>query len=111
MEREIDMRFSKRKWGYYITLIDRKHFKVKILRFHTQKKCSFQEHKKRSELWLFLSGNGSFTKDQVSYLIGKGEYAYVMRNTKHTYKAYKSTYVLEIQFGTYCKEEDIIRYD
>jgi len=105
------MKFSKRKWGWYLTLIEREHFKVKILRFHQSKACSFQSHKQRAELWLFLTGEGEFTKDLAKMNYKRGDYATVGRHIMHKFHATKSTYVLEIQYGTKCEEKDITRYD
>ena len=91
------MMLVKRKWGHYLTILDRARFKVKILRFKTGGKLSKQYHRKRNELWLFLSG------------VHTGTYRYFPAGTLHTYRALKITYVLEIQYGEYCKESDIVR--
>lgn len=111
---ENNMEFSKRKWGWYLTIIDKKNFKVKILRFHKGKQCSFQRHFFRNEVWCFLSGEGNLysgknfhsvfpykSKEGMSFLVPK-EYW-------HQYKAKKNTTVLEIQFGKLCDESDIER--
>ncbi len=93
------MRYVKRKWGYYITLLDRKHFKMKLLRFKKGGSLSIQKHYLRNELWVFLTGDheGNY------YHIPVGEY--------HTYHAQKKTWVLEVQYGDYCLEHDIVRVE
>jgi mannose-6-phosphate isomerase len=95
----------KRKWGWYWTIIDRPSFKVKLLRFHKGGKCSMQYHNMRNELWLFLKGSGSMN----GLAIGAGEYFYVEVRKLHQYYAKKTTWVLEIQYGEKCEEEDIVR--
>lgn len=87
-------RFVRRKWGWYLTLLDRKHFKVKLLRFKRGGNLSLQYHNHRKELWLFL---------------GNGEYSEIPEQTLHTHYALKPTYVLEIQYGEKCEEADIVR--
>ena len=82
------MRFVRRKWGWYLTLLDRKHFKIKLLRFKRGGNLSMQYHNLRKELWLFLV---------------TGEYREIPEQTMHTYYALKPTYVLEIQFGEKCE--------
>lgn len=90
-------RFIHRKWGWYFVLLNRERFKVKILRFKSGGKLSKQYHRKRNELWLFLNGKHS------------GTWRYFPAGAVHTYYAAKATYVLEIQYGECCVEEDIIR--
>lgn len=90
-------RLVRRKWGHYFTILDYAHFKVKLLRFKAGRKLSKQYHRKRNELWLFL--NGAHT----------GTYRYFPAGTLHTYYAAKTTWILEIQYGEYCDEGDIVR--
>lgn len=103
------IKFVRRSWGYYITLLDRKHFKVKILRFRAGKSCSLQYHKHRYELWLFLSGLGGFKRGTELQKIGAGDYKSVGRRVEHKYIAENATTVLEIQYGALCDESDIVR--
>lgn len=107
------MQFVRRKWGFYITLIDRAKFKVKILRFEQFGKLSKQWHKYRNELWLFLNGQGKLIinddiamNDDMSY---NGRYFLIKRGDVHEFIAWKSTWIIEIQFGDKCVEEDIVR--
>ena len=103
------MRLVKRKWGHYLTLLDYGKFKVKILRFKERQSCSYQFHSYRNELWLFLSGGGRFLLDGETSLINKGDFKIVSTRGKHRFTAAKITYVLEIQFGEKCDENDITR--
>lgn len=90
-------RIVKRTWGWYWTILDREHFKVKLLCFRRGKRMSNQFHRLRDELWLFLND----TRSGSYFSIPRGEY--------HTFCADKTTYVLEIQYGDKCIEEDIVR--
>jgi mannose-1-phosphate guanylyltransferase / mannose-6-phosphate isomerase len=103
------MRFVHRQWGYYITLLDGKHFKVKILRFKTGKSCSMQYHNKRSELWCFLSGAGDMYIEGALIAVQSGDFRIVHQTYWHQFTAWLPTTVLEIQFGDKCDEKDIVR--
>lgn len=102
------MRFARRPWGFWVVLLSRRNFKVKLLRFRKGGSISLQKHSHRHELWLFLSGGGSmaFNIPPVA-----GDYRMIRRFSKHKYTAHKTTWVLEIQFGSYCIESDIERFD
>ena len=91
------MRFVKRSWGFYITLLDRERFKVKLLRFKKGGELSKQFHNERNELWCFLSG------------YDEGTWKIYEARKLHTYAAKEKTWILEIQFGTRCAEDDIVR--
>lgn len=103
------MRYVKRSWGYYITLLDRKRFKVKLLRFKHGHSCSSQYHKGRNELWLFLTGGGHFELGDNGLAKIAGEYVNVPRGMLHRFTADDYTWVLEIQYGDKCDEADIVR--
>lgn len=113
-------RLVKRKWGWYLVLLNRKHFKVKLLRFWKGKSCSMQYHNYRNELWLFLSGKGlmSYWENPNSnkkrafvwdFNMTNGAFHHVPIAQIHQYEADMLTYVLEIQYGKKCLEEDIVR--
>lgn len=109
----------KRRWGWYWTILDRKHFKVKLLRFKQVKsqcmQMSMQKHVCRNELWLFLKGHGWFHNDtetdfQKHYqVVHAGEYHDVLAGNWHTFFPFCKTWVLEVQYGERCDESDIIR--
>ena len=99
-----------RKWGWYFTLIDGEHFKVKLLWFNMRDGLSYQRHELRKELWLFLKGWGSFNQEKRELSrVFKGEWRFVEVNEFHQYFPFEPTLVLEIQFGEKCDEEDIVR--
>ena len=104
-------RLVKRKWGWYWTILSRKHFKVKLLRFKSAGKLSLQYHNHRNELWLFLSGKGSMKTAKVKGMfdIKSGDYYLAATGDLHKYIAITPTWVLEIQYGERCEESDIVR--
>lgn len=103
------MEFSRRKWGWYLTVYSARYFKIKFLYFKKGGECSNQMHSTREETWLFLFGSGSFLSGQgIAAAIAAGDAAYVPARAWHQYKALKPTLVLEIQTGI-CREDDIER--
>lgn len=104
------LRLVKRKWGHYLVLLSRKHFKVKLLRFNHRSSLSMQKHRLRNELWLILKGIGQFNSDDnTSFEVGAGAYIHIIKNTWHQMVVRKPVWILEIQYGDRCDEEDIIR--
>lgn len=103
------MRLVRRQWGWYLTLVRRKRFRVKLLRFTAHQECSYQYHLHRNELWLFLKGKGALLLGKEYNDAKPGEWYLIDEAMKHQYRAHKTTYVLEIQFGTDCREDDIVR--
>lgn len=105
-------RLVKRSWGWYLTLIDRNHFKVKLLWFKKDGELSLQRHEHRGEAWMFLSGIGSIGNCEDGFFTGiakAGDYWHISRGSWHKYYAMKSTIILEVQYGDKCDERDIIR--
>lgn len=109
------MRFKRRAWGWYFTILDRRHFKVKLLRFNGPPcACSKQYHNRRNELWLFLTGNGRFDQGDSGNAVDclhveAGDYRCVRVKDWHQYLPFTKTLVLEIQYGEKCIESDIVR--
>lgn len=102
-------RLVRRKWGIYLTLLDRKYFKVKLLWFRARCPLKQQRHAHRSELWLFLKGHGVFSSQSEAYPIASGNAVHIPCGQWHDYLAKRATLVLEIQWGEQCLETDIVR--
>lgn len=100
------MEFSKRKWGWYLTLFSDERRKIKLLYFKKRGELSLQRHFKRSEKWHFLFGSGTFILN--GYSISRPSVAHVGIGSWHQYKANSPTLVLEVQYGI-CEESDIER--
>lgn len=78
-----------------------------------------QYHNRRSELWLFLSGAGSMStwkrmnspdrSLEIDLTPEADTYYHIPTGRWHAFKAFDPTWVLEIQYGEKCVEEDIVR--
>ncbi len=100
-------RFRKRAWGWYLVLLEGENYKLKLLRFKRGGKLSVQKHRFRSELWLFIKGDGAWNGVTLPGMIWR----LAERDEWHFYRATKPTWVIEVQFGRECKESDIQRAD
>jgi mannose-6-phosphate isomerase-like protein (cupin superfamily) len=97
----------KKRWGWHLTLLKGKHFKVKLLYFKKGGEISAQRHQKRHELWIWIKGHrhGLFNNLAVA-----PPYKEVPLNTWHHYRSSSGrSVVLEIQYGLECREDDIER--
>jgi mannose-6-phosphate isomerase-like protein (cupin superfamily) len=104
------VRKVKRTWGHYRNLFTRRTYKVKLLKFDPKKDTiSYQRHFLRNELWLFIKGDGCFTLNKWDRIIKAGYHILVPKESWHSYVPFSTTYVVEIQFGEACEEEDIER--
>ncbi len=102
-------RFCRRSWGWWTVLWNAKHFKVKLLKFNDRCTCSLQYHALRNELWLFLYGKGQFQCGPFTGDVAKGDYKIVREMERHKFYSIGCSWVLEIQYGELCSEEDIVR--
>lgn len=102
-------RFRRRPWGWWAVLLDRKHFKVKVFRVSGGCALSRQFHLYRRELWCVLKGYGQLTGDVYPSCIKAGDFVSIGLRSWHKFMAVRPTWVLEIQYGEKCQEEDIVR--
>lgn len=108
-----------REWGYYRILHqDGPGVKVKELTVDPGKRLSMQRHAERSEFWFVSCGEATVytinTAKTDPELIGKYEqhkHLHIGQNDWHQLanESDKPLKVIEIQYGTNCIEEDIIR--
>lgn len=101
-----------RTWGWYLVLLDRKHFKVKLLRFKKWSELSFQRHFHRGEAWCVLRGIGNKGDCEDGFFTGvlsSGDYWHIGKERWHKFQATTVTWILEVQYGEKCVEEDIVR--
>ena len=101
-------------WGKYEILLSDADCKVKKITVAPQKRLSYQSHKKRAEVWVIVSGEGSITQEGKTRAVHAGDIALIPYHTKHRIKNTHDTeglIFIETQLGTYFGEDDIIRYE
>ena len=104
------MRIVKRPWGNFKQLVFNKKCSVKIHRVNAGQMLSLQKHKKRSEMWYFLTP-GFVQLGKRKKKVKKGEIVKIEKGKVHRLIAGKSKVeILEISFGKF-SEKDIVRLE
>ena len=99
-----------REWGEFFVLDEFPTVKVKRLIIKKDKNISYQYHNHRSEFWAILEGNGYIILDGILSKVNTGDTFTIERNVKHSITAIDGDLViLEVQYGTECNEDDIVR--
>ena len=104
------MKEVKKPWGIFKQFILNEKCTVKILIVHPHQELSLQKHKKRKEMWFFLtSGYVQIGKKKIK--VKKGELIKINKNVAHRlFAKRKSVEVLEISEGQF-SETDVIRLE
>lgn len=110
-------------WGYYIEYDtfeyeDGEQQKIKLLEISPGHAISLQSHTHRDELWTVLNGVGELTSGlNIAMLrtsmIECEDNVYICATEVHRVKniGEDPLRIVEVQFGSPCAEEDIIRYE
>ncbi|VVB77660.1 Mannose-6-phosphate isomerase [uncultured archaeon] len=101
------MKEVKRPWGDFKQFVFNEKCTVKILEVSPNSMLSLQKHKKRKEMWYFLT-SGFAEVGNKKNRIKKGETVIINKNVSHRlYAKNKSVKVLEISFGTFDENDEI----
>ena len=104
------MKEVKKPWGIFKQFILNKKCTVKILVVNPHQALSLQKHKKRKEMWFFLTP-GYFQVGKNKTKVKKGELIKINKNVVHRLFAKKKRVeVLEISEGQF-SEKDVIRLE
>ena len=104
-----------RQWGWYRVLDDKPGYKIKELVIEPYKKLSMQRHFLRSEHWYILKGKCDietiYNNDRIIVHKNQNENYYIDKNVWHQCQNNfdEPCYILEVQYGEKCIEEDIER--
>lgn len=99
-----------REWGEFFVLDEFPTAKVKRLIIKEGKNISYQYHNNRSEFWTIVEGNGYIILDGILSKVNTGDTFTIEKNVKHSITAIDGDLViLEVQYGTGCNEDDIVR--
>lgn len=100
-----------RPWGFYRVLEDAPGHKVKRIQVHPGKRLSLQKHRRRSEHWAVVAGEGWLTLGGESRLLTPGDFADIACGTPHRIenRGTDPLVFIEVQRGDYLGEDDIER--
>ena len=87
--------------------------KVKRIQVNPGGRLSLQYHHKRAEVWTIVSGIGTITIDEEIKEYHAGEVAQIPLGTHHRIenKTNEPVVFIEVQYGTYFGEDDIVRIE
>ena len=104
---------SERPWGRYFVLDDNSGYKIKRIEVNPKSRLSYQYHKKRSETWVIIQGEGIVTIEGKDKNISKGDTIIIPVTSKHRIENIGDIDLefIETQIGDYLGEDDIIRYE
>ena len=102
-----------RPWGSFHVLDEGEGFKVKRIVVNPGGRLSLQSHKHRGEHWTVVTGTATVTvDDRVSDFV-RSESVDIPKGAKHRLEnfGHSPVEIIEVQFGDYLGEDDIVRYD
>ncbi len=102
-----------RPWGSFHILEEKPGFKVKRLHVTPGGRLSLQSHKHRSEHWTVVEGVATVTVDDLVKEFQRGQSIDIPLGAKHRLENFATADVeiIEVQFGDYLGEDDIVRYE
>ena len=109
-------RFEERRWGEF-RIIDSTSCEdgyksiTKRLTLKAGKGISYQLHNHRSEVWTIVKGKGLMVLDGSTMDVNPGDTIQIAERQLHTIKAISDLEIIEVQFGTDLREDDIERFD
>ena len=102
-----------RPWGEFHVLDEKPGYKVKRITVNPGGRLSLQSHRHRGEHWTVASGIATVTVDGKVATLGVAQSTDVPRGAIHRLENFHSDplELIEVQFGDYLGEDDIIRYE
>jgi mannose-6-phosphate isomerase-like protein (cupin superfamily) len=107
------MQSENKPWGSYLILESRPGYQVKRITVLPGAKLSLQSHKHRSEHWTVVNGVAEATVDANHQRLQRGQSVNIPLGAKHRLAngGTELLDVIEVQFGDYLGEDDIVRYE
>ena len=113
MEENIERKIYKKPWGTYQTLKLKENCQVKWIEIYPKAKLSLQKHLKRSEHWIVVKGNPIITVNDTKKKYFENDHIFIAKEAIHRLEndTDQTIVIVEVQIGTYLKEDDIIRLE
>ena len=102
-----------RPWGWYETVSEAPGNKVKRIRVHPGQQLSLQKHHQRAEHWVVVLGTARITLDERQFDLQVGQACDIAVGQVHRLANLGSepVEIVEVQFGAYLGEDDIVRLE
>jgi len=104
---------ERRPWGSFTILQEGIGFKIKLIEINVHKRLSLQQHKKRAEHWVVVSGIAKVTSGRRTFLVRSNQSIYIPKGRKHRLEntTNQPLRIVEVQTGSYLGEDDIERFE
>ncbi len=102
-----------RPWGAFTVLAEGPRYKVKRIVVKPQGRLSLQSHKHRSEHWTVAFGVATATVGDAVLTLTPGQSVDIALGERHRLENFAEVdlELIEVQFGDYLGEDDIVRYE
>ena len=102
-----------RPWGWFETLANGEHFKVKRIVVLPGASLSLQSHRFRAEHWIVVEGTAQVTVGGSVTLVSENQSVYIPLGERHRLEnpGTAPMVLIEVQTGSYFGEDDIVRYE
>ena len=100
-----------RPWGWYQTVSENTGNKIKRIGVSPGQQMSLQKHHHRAEHWVVVQGVARVTRDDQMFDLGVGGHCDIAVGQVHRLSNPTDgpVEIVEVQFGSYLGEDDIIR--
>ena len=101
-----------RPWGWYQTITETEHFKVKRIGVNPKQSLSLQRHQHRAEHWVVVTGQATVVNGDKTFSLEHDQSTYIPAQTMHQLSNETSEHleIIEVQTGSYLGEDDIERF-
>ena len=102
-----------RPWGWYDSVDEGEHFKVKRIQVQPGASLSLQMHHHRAEHWVVVKGVAEIRNGDEIIRLSENQSTYIPQGQKHRLSnpGKEPLEIIEIQSGSYLGEDDIVRFD
>ena len=102
-----------RPWGNYVSVVEGERWQVKRIEVKPGASLSLQMHHHRTEHWIVVTGTAEVEIDAERFIIGENKSIYIPLGSTHRLSnpGKISLILIEVQSGSYLKEDDIVRID
>lgn len=100
-----------RPWGWFETVSEQPGFKIKRIGVFPGQQISLQKHRHRAEHWVVVQGTARVTLDERVFDLSVGQSCDIALGQVHRLANLSTgpVEIVEVQFGDYLGEDDIIR--
>lgn len=102
-----------RPWGWYDSVDEGKHFKVKRIQVKPGASLSLQMHHHRAEHWIVVRGVAEVTNGNQIITLHENQSTYIPQGQTHRLAnpGLEPLEIIEVQSGSYLGEDDIVRFE